>query len=243
MCDHAHRLATIYNDLDSAILTYIEVIREDVSHVRALANLGALYHKKGELSNARVVYLRALQEEPYRSKTTYNLGRLEHESGHYDAARDMYERALLLECDDITRSNSLAYLGLLQQEVFRDSEKAMHCYDHCLARCPGHLRTLDFKCALLVLLGRLEEAAALHRLVCSLDPDHMLPSPQHTYTHAILHTFTRPAPLPADTALSAAHVPRTRPTLRFLRSAVGLTAGGARLYGRPEDLKGSGSDS
>ncbi len=179
MCDHAHRLATVYRDFDSAILTYIEVIREDVSHVRALANLGALYHKKGELSNARVVYLRALQEEPYRSKTTYNLGRLEHESGHHDAARDMYERALLLDCDDVTRSNSLAYLGLLQQEVFHDTDKAMHCYEHCLARCPGHVRTLDFKCALLVLLGRHEEAAALHRLVCSLDSDHMFaPAPQ-----------------------------------------------------------------
>ncbi len=187
MCDHAHRLATVYKDFDSAILTYIEVIREDVSHVRALANLGALYHKKGELSNARVVYLRALQEEPYRSKTTYNLGRLEHESGHHDAARDMYERALLLDCDDITRCNSLAYLGLLQQEVFCDSEKAMHCYDHCLARCPGHVRTLDFKCALLVLLSRHEEAAALHRHVCSLDSEHMsAAAPPQPPTHSRL---------------------------------------------------------
>ena len=33
----------------------------------------------------------------------------------------------------------------------------MHCYDHCLARTPAHARALDFKCALLVAMGRLEE--------------------------------------------------------------------------------------
>jgi tetratricopeptide (TPR) repeat protein len=173
MCDHAHRLATVYKDFDCAILTYIDVIREDTAHVRALANLGALYHKKGELDNARVIYLRALQEEPFRSKTTYNLGRLEHETGNHEEARDMYERALLLDCDAVTRSNSLAYLGQLQHQVYGDFEKAMHCYDHCLARSPAHARAMDFKCALLVALGRLPEAKALHMRVCVLESDHM----------------------------------------------------------------------
>ena len=173
MCDHAHLLATVYKDLDCAIEVYIDVIREDTAHVRALANLGALYHKKGELHSARIIYLRALQEEPFRSKTTYNLGRLEHECGHHDDAREMYERALLLDCDEATRSNALAYLGQLQHEVYADPEKAMHCYDHCLARTPAHARTLDFKCALLVGLGRLDEAKALHLRVCALEPHHM----------------------------------------------------------------------
>ena len=173
MCDHAHRLATVYKDFDCAILTYIDVIREDTAHVRARANLGALYHKKGELDNARVIYLRALQEEPFRSKTTYNLGRLEHETGNHEEARDMYERALLLDCDAVTRSNSLAYLGQLQHQVYGDFEKAMHCYDHCLARSPAHARAMDFKCALLVALGRLPEAKALHMRVCVLESDHM----------------------------------------------------------------------
>ena len=122
MCDSAHRLATVYNDTAGAIQAYNEVLRQDDGHVRALANLGALYHREGDFDNARTLYLRALQIRPDRSKTTYNLGRLEHECGEYDAARHMYETALLLECDDSTTCNALAYLGLLQQEVYGDME-------------------------------------------------------------------------------------------------------------------------
>ncbi len=172
MCDSAHRLATVYNDTAGAIQAYNEVLRQDEGHVRALANLGALYHREGDFDNARTLYLRALQIRPDRSKTTYNLGRLEHECGEFDAARHMYETALLLECDDSTTCNALAYLGLLQQEVYHDTEKAQNCYAHSLAICPNHVRTLDHNCALLVLLDQFNEARELHRLVCRIESTH-----------------------------------------------------------------------
>lgn len=183
MCDSAHRLATVYNDTAGAIQAYNEVLRQDEGHVRALANLGALYHREGDFDNARTLYLRALQIRPDRSKTTYNLGRLEHECGEYEAARHMYETALLLECDDSTTCNALAYLGLLQQEIFRDMEKAQNCYAHSLAICPNHVRTLDHNCALLVLLDQFNEARELHRLVCRIEA---------------AHTCVRPGPPPTN---------------------------------------------
>jgi Flp pilus assembly protein TadD len=177
MCDNAHRLATVYNDTAGAIQAYKDVLRQDDGHVRALANLGALYHREGDFQNARTLYLRALQIRPDRSKTTYNLGRLEHECGEHDAARHMYETALLLECDDSTTCNALAYLGLLQQEIFGDLEKAQNCYAHSLAICPNHVRTLDHNCALLVLRDQFNEARELHRLVCRIEASHTCACP------------------------------------------------------------------
>jgi Tfp pilus assembly protein PilF len=177
MCDNAHRLATVYNDTAGAIQAYKDVLRQDDGHVRALANLGALYHREGDFQNARTLYLRALQIRPDRSKTTYNLGRLEHECGEHDAARNMYETALLLECDDSTTCNALAYLGLLQQEIFGDLEKAQNCYAHSLAICPNHVRTLDHNCALLVLRDQFNEARELHRLVCRIEAAHTYARP------------------------------------------------------------------
>ena len=115
ICDTAHRHATVYRDTARAIKGYNEVLSRDGSHVRALSNLGALYHRDGNFEMARSLYLRALEAQPNSWKTTYNIGRLEHDCGRYGAARQMYESALEMDCDDKTACNALAYLGLIHQ--------------------------------------------------------------------------------------------------------------------------------
>jgi Flp pilus assembly protein TadD len=172
ICDNAHSLATVYNNTAGAIQAYNAVLHQDDGHARALANLGVLYHREGDFQNARTFYLRALRAQPNRSKTTYNLGRLEHECGEHEAARSMYEAALI-ECEDRTACNALAYLGLLHQDIFGDLDAAQSCYARSLAIDPNHALTLDHCCALLVRRGKPDDARELHRLVCRIDASHM----------------------------------------------------------------------
>ena len=131
-----------------------------------------LNHKRGMFDLARQLYQRCLRADPTRCKTAFNLGRLEHECKNYKAALELYRVTHEMAPDKETACSALAYEGLLQQEVFGDFQEASRLYEACLARDPGHIRTLDHKSALLLRFGEHEAAKELHQRVRALDPMH-----------------------------------------------------------------------
>mmetsp|Transcript_5281 Transcript_5281/g.7812 ORF Transcript_5281/g.7812 Transcript_5281/m.7812 type:complete len:333 (+) Transcript_5281:233-1231(+) len=173
MCLIAGKLLAV-GDTDDAYDVYCDVLAIDSHNIKALSALAVLNHKRGMFDAARTLYNRCLRADPTRCKTAYNLGRLEHECKNFPAALELYRVTLQMDPDDETACSALAYEGLLQQEIFGDIDAAHKCYKNSLARNSEHVRSLDHKCALLVLCGKAEEAKCLHDTVRMLDPSHGL---------------------------------------------------------------------
>ena len=171
LCQQAGKLLA-NGETEDAYDMYCDVLAMDSRNIKALSTLAVLNHKRGMFDVARTLYQRCLRCDPTRCKSAYNLGRLEHECKNHEAARELYRVTLELNPDNETACSSLAYEGLLLQEVFGDYDGASKCYDSSLARNPMHVRTLDHKCALLRLCGKIEEAQKLHDTVRDLDPGH-----------------------------------------------------------------------
>lgn len=129
-------------------------------------------HPHHAYTHNSTLYNRCLRADPTRCKTAYNLGRLEHECKNFPAALELYRVTLQMNPDDETACSALAYEGLLSMEIFGDKDAAHKCFQESLARNPEHVRSLDHKCALLVMCGKAEEAKKLHDTVRALDPSH-----------------------------------------------------------------------
>jgi len=84
---------------DAAKRAYIEVLRDDPTHLAALNELGTLAHAGGFRSAARTAYGQAVQHHPGSGVARVNLGNLLYEEGDPGAAMLHYQAALAVDHD------------------------------------------------------------------------------------------------------------------------------------------------
>jgi glutathione synthase/RimK-type ligase-like ATP-grasp enzyme len=90
----ARRLDSIA-DIAAAKAAYLEILRQDPTHFRALNELGSLALETGHRSAARTAYEQAVRYHPQNPVARVNLGNVLYEACDYPAARVHYEAALL----------------------------------------------------------------------------------------------------------------------------------------------------
>jgi tetratricopeptide (TPR) repeat protein len=96
--EHARALAAKAED-EAAKQAYIEILRQDPTHLAALNELGTLAFSGGFRSAARTAYLQAVQHHPGDKIVRVNLANLLREEQDFAAARLHYEAALAVDPD------------------------------------------------------------------------------------------------------------------------------------------------
>ena len=129
-----YSLGTILRDLrqpDEALRCFLKAA-DIAPDADTLANIGVLYHLKGQFNEAHDYYVRALRIDPDHIDTLGNLGALNGQVGRYDEAGACYERVLALQPRMVSAINNL---GILYKATGQ-YEKAMACYRQGLAISP-----------------------------------------------------------------------------------------------------------
>ena len=96
--ERARALAARAED-EAAKQAYIDILRQDPTHLAALNELGTLAFSGGFRSAARTAYLQAVQHHPGNKIVRVNLANLLREERDLAAARLHYEAALALDPD------------------------------------------------------------------------------------------------------------------------------------------------
>jgi hypothetical protein len=95
---HARRLVAAGED-EAAKQAYLDMLRQDPTHLAALNELGTLAHAGGFRSAARTAYLQAMQQHPDDKLTRINLANLLYEENDPAGAKLHYEAALRIDPD------------------------------------------------------------------------------------------------------------------------------------------------
>jgi uncharacterized protein (TIGR03032 family) len=154
-------------DVAAAIRCYQQALALDPRHVRALANLGAVYQRLGQADAAKECYGRALAIDPHAAPVQRNLALLLQTQGDLRGAIRQYEAALAARGED---ADLLNLLGLVLYEDGR-LEAAKGCFERATKAAPEAADAYNNWAGVLKVEERLDEALALHEKAITLAPD------------------------------------------------------------------------
>eukprot|EP00287_Rhodomonas_sp_CCMP768_P012055 CAMPEP_0196723128 /NCGR_PEP_ID=MMETSP1091-20130531/5291_1 /TAXON_ID=302021 /ORGANISM="Rhodomonas sp., Strain CCMP768" /LENGTH=405 /DNA_ID=CAMNT_0042064959 /DNA_START=84 /DNA_END=1301 /DNA_ORIENTATION=- len=181
MVKAAHKLH-VNKDDKGAEAIYQQVLDADPVHYECLTNLAKIAYGRGDFGRAKELFERAIVVKPHFDKTVYHLAVVLFDMRDFERSQNLFNEVVqgftgetdgrAEKCDTHTYHNAVAMLGLIHQQVHGDHEKAGILYHTVLTKNPDHVLTLDHKASLLVWRNEREEAAKVHKRVCTLDPNH-----------------------------------------------------------------------
>ena len=121
------------NKFQIAIKLYLEVLRINSNHVKALNNLGTIFHAAGKHNEAINCYNKIIQIDPKNSIYHNNLAASYQEKREYDKALNHLKKSLELNPEYAAAHSNLSSLYMLLDEY----QKAITCSEDALKIDPG----------------------------------------------------------------------------------------------------------
>ncbi|XP_051775850.1 tetratricopeptide repeat protein 8 [Erpetoichthys calabaricus] len=165
-------IARIYeemNNITSATEYYKEVLKQDNTHVEAIACIGSNHFYTDQPEIALRFYRRLLQMGVYNCQLYNNLGLCCFYAQQYDMTLSSFERALSLAANDEEVADVWYNLGHVAIGI-GDSNLAYQCFKLALANNNDHAEAYNNLAVLELRKGRIEQAKAFLRTSSALAP-------------------------------------------------------------------------
>ncbi|KAL4613162.1 tetratricopeptide repeat protein 8 isoform X1 [Arapaima gigas] len=157
------------NNITSATEYYKEVLKQDNTHVEAIACIGSNHFYTDQPEIALRFYRRLLQMGVYNCQLYNNLGLCCFYAQQYDMTLSSFERALSLAASDEDVADVWYNLGHVAVGI-ADLTLAYQCFKLALANNNDHAETYNNLAVLELRRGRVEQAKAFLQTACSIAP-------------------------------------------------------------------------
>ncbi|XP_033892683.2 tetratricopeptide repeat protein 8-like isoform X3 [Acipenser ruthenus] len=165
-------IARIYeemNDITSATEYYKEVLKQDNTHIEAIACIGSNHFYTDQPEIALRFYRRLLQMGVYNCQLYNNLGLCCFYAQQYDMTLSSFERALQLAANDDEVADVWYNMGHVAVGI-GDSVLAYQCFKLALSNNNDHAEAYNNLAVLELRKGRVEQAKAFLQTASALAP-------------------------------------------------------------------------
>uniref|UniRef100_H2MPC6 Tetratricopeptide repeat domain 8 n=1 Tax=Oryzias latipes TaxID=8090 RepID=H2MPC6_ORYLA len=157
------------NNISSATEYYKDVLKQDNTHVEAIACIGSNHFYTDQPEIALRFYRRLLQMGVYNCQLYNNLGLCCFYAQQYDMALSSFERALGLVCSDEEQAEVWYNIGHVAVGI-GDLTLAYQCFKLALALNNDHAEAYNNLAVLELRKGHIEQAKAFLQTAASLAP-------------------------------------------------------------------------
>ena len=147
---------------------FLESLRLRPDYAIALANLGNLYRRQGNLEEAEKSLSRALELEPDNPEINYNLGMLYVREEQFDRAKQSLERAVTLRPDYPDALNNLAVIFVREKNYPAAEER----FQTCIRVAPNFDQAYLNLARLYAIQNDKEKAREILQALLRLQPQH-----------------------------------------------------------------------
>lgn len=155
-------------ELNSAIASYREALRENKNNIKATIGLGVVNFLQGKMTKAVTLFNKTLKVEPNNTHALCGLGMVRDMQGKHKEAFDFFSQALAADPEHMISLNALVKLAYLTENF----DEALTRLDSYLMYHPADLDILYTKAGILFKAERYSEALESLEIVLLFAPEY-----------------------------------------------------------------------